>query len=281
MCFHQCLGVLACGDLLGPHHWLVYEAFRFGKWKKSHSRFKELFSNHHTSISLFELVGSFWHLISDRKLSLCDISVQRNSSAYRAKEDGNSFLFEWNPTSAIRHQCYSDVSQQFHILERRRLIDHPFLISETNKSVGLSVTVMFVEAVVAAEFDIDKGSTVRHQVPAPIGVSESFLAESMLPEGGHLRETDWTYFFIRASVSLSSLRTHLTFQGLQEILFRSQEWHCSRRCWTKADSYSKETEMSSETCRDCFRIQGESQRVHIWYFEWSELGFSLYGFLIW
>jgi len=76
---------------------------------------------------------------------------------------------------------------------------------------------------VAAEFDIDKGSTVRHQVPAPIGVSESFLAESMLPEGGHLRETDWTYFFIRASVSLSSLRTHLTFQGLQEILFRSQE----------------------------------------------------------
>lgn len=54
-----------------------------------------------------------------------------------------------------------------------------------------------VDYVLLAEFDIDKGSTVRHQYPKPCAVSENILADLMLPEGAHLRESDWTYFFLR------------------------------------------------------------------------------------
>ena len=56
-----------------------------------------------------------------------------------------------------------------------------------------------VEYVLLAEFDIDKGSTVRHQYPKTCPISENILADLMLPEGAHLRETDWTYFFLRES----------------------------------------------------------------------------------
>ena len=53
-----------------------------------------------------------------------------------------------------------------------------------------------VDYVLLAEFDILKGSVVRLQYPQPTGVKEQLLAECMLPEGAHLRESDWTVFFI-------------------------------------------------------------------------------------
>ena len=52
-----------------------------------------------------------------------------------------------------------------------------------------------VEYVLLAEFDIDKGSTVRHQYPKTCPISENILADLMLPEGAHLRETDWNISF--------------------------------------------------------------------------------------
>ena len=42
----------------------------------------------------------------------------------------------------------------------------------------------FVEAVLFAEFDIDKGSVCRVQYPRDVG-DASILAELMLPEGAH------------------------------------------------------------------------------------------------
>ena len=53
-----------------------------------------------------------------------------------------------------------------------------------------------VDYVLLAEFDILKGSVVRLQYPRLTGVKEQLLAECMLPEGAHLRESDWTVFFI-------------------------------------------------------------------------------------
>ena len=51
--------------------------------------------------------------------------------------------------------------------------------------------------IVITEFDIDTGSTVRHQYPEKIeGVSEDWLAENMLPEGAHNRDEDSTYMFL-------------------------------------------------------------------------------------
>lgn len=54
-----------------------------------------------------------------------------------------------------------------------------------------------VEHIILAEFDIDTGSTVRHQYPHPIPGHESdHFAEYMLPEGAHNREVDWTYMIL-------------------------------------------------------------------------------------
>jgi hypothetical protein len=54
-----------------------------------------------------------------------------------------------------------------------------------------------------AHFDIDKGSVIKAQYPR-MGVAEGNLAELMLPEGAHLRETDSTVFFLRRAVCPAS-----------------------------------------------------------------------------
>ncbi|RKP11009.1 stabilization of polarity axis-domain-containing protein [Thamnocephalis sphaerospora] len=53
-----------------------------------------------------------------------------------------------------------------------------------------------VRHILLAEFDIDRGSSLAHQYPEPTGADENFLAEQMLPDGAHLREEDWTLFFL-------------------------------------------------------------------------------------
>ncbi|KAJ8103529.1 docking domain of Afi1 for Arf3 in vesicle trafficking-domain-containing protein [Lipomyces tetrasporus] len=53
-----------------------------------------------------------------------------------------------------------------------------------------------VEYILAAEFDVDKGPTVKFQYPRPIDGDEELLAELMLPDQAHAREEDWTVFFL-------------------------------------------------------------------------------------
>ena len=106
-----------------------------------------------------------------------------------------------------------------------------------------------VEAVLVAEFDIDVGSSLTFRYPqdyldttlanqtnpitekyhhtAPITIKtidlspldDSMLAELMLPDGAHLREEDWTMFFLNqpifanhtvlANMKQLPLKTHL------------------------------------------------------------------------
>lgn len=57
-----------------------------------------------------------------------------------------------------------------------------------------------VDHIVLAEFDINTGSTVRHQYPDVIPCcTADWLAENMLPEGVHNRSEDWTYMFLNRS----------------------------------------------------------------------------------
>ena len=58
----------------------------------------------------------------------------------------------------------------------------------------------FIEAVLFAEFDIDKGSVLRVQYPQQISEDEGLLAELMLPEGVHNRPQDWTVFMLNRPV---------------------------------------------------------------------------------
>jgi hypothetical protein len=54
-----------------------------------------------------------------------------------------------------------------------------------------------VDYIVLAEFDIDTGSTVRHQYPSNIpDYKVDWFAEFMLPEGAHNRDLDYTFIFL-------------------------------------------------------------------------------------
>ncbi|KAJ3143847.1 hypothetical protein HK101_003012 [Irineochytrium annulatum] len=55
---------------------------------------------------------------------------------------------------------------------------------------------MHADYILVAEFDIDKGSSLTHQFPKETGTDPHVLAELMLPDGAHLREEDWTMFFL-------------------------------------------------------------------------------------
>lgn len=53
-----------------------------------------------------------------------------------------------------------------------------------------------VEYILVASFDIDKGPTMEHQYPVAITGDEHMLAELMLPDQAHVRNQDWTIFFL-------------------------------------------------------------------------------------
>ena len=53
-----------------------------------------------------------------------------------------------------------------------------------------------VEYILVASFDIDRGPTMEHQYPGAISGDENMLAELMLPDQAHVRNQDWTIFFL-------------------------------------------------------------------------------------
>lgn len=58
-----------------------------------------------------------------------------------------------------------------------------------------------VEYILVASFDIDRGSVMEHQYPGPISGDENMLAELMLPDQVHMRNQDWTIFFLHKDTS--------------------------------------------------------------------------------
>ena len=53
-----------------------------------------------------------------------------------------------------------------------------------------------VEYILVASFDIDRGPIMEHQYPGAISPDENMLAELMLPDQTHMRQQDWTMFFL-------------------------------------------------------------------------------------
>lgn len=58
-----------------------------------------------------------------------------------------------------------------------------------------------VEYILVASFDIDKGPIMEHQYPVAITGDENMLAELMLPDQAHVRNQDWTIFFLHKDTS--------------------------------------------------------------------------------
>jgi hypothetical protein len=64
-----------------------------------------------------------------------------------------------------------------------------------------------VEYILVASFDIDRGPIMEHQYPGPISPDESMLAELMLPDQTHVRQQDWTMFFLHKDSALEEKQT--------------------------------------------------------------------------
>lgn len=58
-----------------------------------------------------------------------------------------------------------------------------------------------MEYILVASFDIDKGPIMEHQYPVAITGDEHMLAELMLPDQAHVRNQDWTIFFLHKDTS--------------------------------------------------------------------------------
>ncbi len=58
-----------------------------------------------------------------------------------------------------------------------------------------------MEYILVASFDIDKGPIMEHQFPVAITGDEHMLAELMLPDQAHVRNQDWTIFFLHKDTS--------------------------------------------------------------------------------
>ncbi|KAL2753380.1 hypothetical protein ACRALDRAFT_1065307 [Sodiomyces alcalophilus JCM 7366] len=58
-----------------------------------------------------------------------------------------------------------------------------------------------VEYILVASFDIDRGPIMEHQYPVAITGDEHMLAELMLPDQAHVRNQDWTIFFLHKDTS--------------------------------------------------------------------------------
>lgn len=58
-----------------------------------------------------------------------------------------------------------------------------------------------VDYILVASFDIDRGPVMEHQFPVAITGDEHMLAELMLPDQAHMRNQDWTMFFLHKDTS--------------------------------------------------------------------------------
>lgn len=76
-----------------------------------------------------------------------------------------------------------------------------------------------ISYVLVAEFDIDTGSTLRHQYPSVIpGYTPDYFAESMLPEGAHNRDQDFSYIFLnRKSTLITDAENDSTLNEYNDI----------------------------------------------------------------
>ena len=97
-----------------------------------------------------------------------------------------------------------------------------------------------VDYVVLSEFDIDVGSTVRHQYPSTISsCSPDWLAEHCIPEGIHARDSDGSYLFINRKAPV--LQTELLLQEVDKETERDKQYFLFglNICRTKKDTTVK------------------------------------------
>ena len=91
-----------------------------------------------------------------------------------------------------------------------------------------------VEYILVATFDIDRGPIMEHQYPGAISGDEGMLAELMLPDQAHVRNQDWTIFFLHKDT------------GDEEAEAQAKRLRRERRNKTKEDAEADNAEVDLE-----------------------------------
>lgn len=94
---------------------------------------------------------------------------------------------------------HSSLSQQDVPVRRYNPNAHPRKKLRSQYPRGASEN--HVEYILVASFDIDRGPVMEHQYPVAITGDEHMLAELMLPDQAHVRNQDWTMFFLHKDTS--------------------------------------------------------------------------------
>ncbi|KAL6072728.1 Docking domain of Afi1 for Arf3 in vesicle trafficking-domain-containing protein [Balamuthia mandrillaris] len=89
-------------------------------------------------------------------------------------------------------------------------------------SVAAAARLPNVSHILLAEFDIDKGSTLRYQVPQPVPFSTpDALADKMLPDGAQNQEWDWNMFFLNRALLQNPKKLNSSEEGWELIVNES------------------------------------------------------------
>ena len=72
-----------------------------------------------------------------------------------------------------------------------------------------------VEYILVAAFHVDRGPIMEHQYPGAISGDENMLAELMLPDQAHMRNEDWTIFFLHKDSSEAANHDTETSNGMK------------------------------------------------------------------
>ncbi|KAK5272585.1 hypothetical protein LTR99_001976 [Exophiala xenobiotica] len=139
------------------------------------------------------------HGPSDRRRSASSTSGSHKSSsishaASHYKVSSQSSLAPPSPRGSRRSsQRVSTVPEDGpHRPKKRLKSQYPLHSSEPH-----------VEYILVASFDIDRGPIMEHQFPGAISPDENMLAELMLPDQTHVRQQDWTMFFLHKDAGTS------------------------------------------------------------------------------
>lgn len=121
-----------------------------------------------------------------------------------------------------------------------------------------------IEYVLAAEFDIDKGSSLSFQYPRPCGINQNELAELMLPEGSHLHEEDFNVFILNQrpvyaineskQIEADAKAKYLKMGGTVFVFDRTREWRPANKAADILEVYGNELIVGSDEDGDKLQV---------------------------
>ncbi|KAJ9615126.1 hypothetical protein H2200_001200 [Cladophialophora chaetospira] len=171
----------------------------------------------------------------DRPPSTSSNSGSHKSTSSHYKVSPQSSLVPPSPRNS--HRSSQRVSTVYE--------DGPYRPSKRLRSqYPLNSSEPHVEYILVASFDIDRGPIMEHQFPGAISPDENMLAELMLPDQTHVRQQDWTMFFLHkdAGITEEDMAERTARRRLREAKQRAAEAGGS----TNVDREDLEDESSSD-----------------------------------